>query len=53
MNAMQAALQLAEVHNIPVFPCAPDKAPLTEHGFHDASRSIEQIAEWWSRWRLT
>lgn len=31
-----------------VFPCVPgDKTPLTEHGFHDASTSIETIEAWW------
>lgn len=36
---------------VPIFPCRPaEKRPLTEHGFHDASRDVGQIARWWSRW---
>ena len=49
MSALQTALALAEEHGIPVFPCKHDKAPLTEHGFKDASRNIEQIAGWWEK----
>lgn len=34
----------------PVFPCKPGgKAPLTEHGFKDASINPETIREMWSR----
>lgn len=34
-----------------VLPLQPGgKAPLTEHGVHDASRDPEQIGEWWQRW---
>jgi hypothetical protein len=49
-SALQCALQLAEEWSIPVFPCSASKAPLTEHGFKDASCSIEQITTWWERW---
>src|SRR3954451_13470583 len=34
----------------PVFPCNARKAPLTEHGFKDASTDTQQIHEWWSRY---
>lgn len=35
----------------PVFPCAPDtKAPLTPHGFRDASTDPARIRRWWTRW---
>jgi len=50
MITMQAALQLAEEQGLPVFPCRPDKSPYTEHGLKDATRSIEQIVQWWTRW---
>src|SRR5687768_17246154 len=30
----------------PVFPAGPDKAPLTPHGFHDASRDRDTILGW-------
>ena len=30
----------------PVFPAGPDKAPLTPHGFHDASRDRDTILRW-------
>lgn len=34
-----------------VFPIKPkSKAPLTEHGFCDASRDPNQIEQWWARW---
>lgn len=45
---LQAALHLAEEMGYPVFPCREDKTPYTEHGFKDASRSIEQIIMWWT-----
>lgn len=36
---------------LPVFPCVPgDKRPLTEHGFHQATTELAQIASWWRRW---
>src|SRR5690606_16591863 len=34
----------------PIFPAAPSKAPLTPHGFRDASTDPEQISAWWQRW---
>jgi Bifunctional DNA primase/polymerase, N-terminal len=41
-----------------VFPCHPRdigeevkaKAPLTAHGFHDATTNLDQIRRWWRRW---
>jgi hypothetical protein len=45
-----------------VFPCRPNnpdcrdpkcrrcKAPLTEHGFEDATTDPEVIRAWWARW---
>lgn len=33
-----------------VFPCGPDKAPLTRHGEKDASADEATICDWWRRW---
>lgn len=50
---LDAAIDLAG-HGWAVFPCyghgARAKAPRTAHGFHDASRDPDLIAEWWRRW---
>lgn len=36
---------------VPVFPCVSGgKRPLTAHGFHDATTSLDQVREWWGRW---
>lgn len=43
------ALRYASI-GIPVFPCKADKAPLTEHGFKDATTDAEAIRAWWKRW---
>lgn len=32
-----------------VFPCGTDKAPLTEHGFKEATRDPTTIRQWWAR----
>ncbi|SMX69692.1 Primase C terminal 1 (PriCT-1) [Brevibacterium sp. 239c] len=35
---------------VPVFPCQPGgKRPLTEHGFHDATRDPDQTEAWWRK----
>ena len=46
---LQAALQLAEEYGYQVFPCNADKAPLTPHGFKDATSNREKIIEWWEQ----
>jgi hypothetical protein len=46
----QSALELGEEWGVAVFPCGFNKQPLTDHGFKDATRNLEQISEWWSRW---
>ncbi len=44
-----SALKYARL-GFPVFPCVPGgKAPLTQHGFKDASTDTEQIRTWWTR----
>ena len=40
------ALDLADV-GVAVFPCAPSKAPLTKHGYKDASTDPVQVRDWW------
>ncbi|GIW55536.1 MAG: hypothetical protein KatS3mg082_1940 [Nitrospiraceae bacterium] len=46
---LTAALRYAEL-GYPVFPCVPgSKAPLTEHGFYDATTDSALIERWWSQ----
>ncbi|WFE46279.1 bifunctional DNA primase/polymerase [Verrucosispora sp. WMMD1129] len=47
VDLLNAALAYAEV-GWPVFPCAAgDKAPLTRHGFKDATTDPARITAWW------
>ena len=53
---LEAALRYARA-GWPVFPCRPDgtpypewKAPLTEHGFRDATTDPAVIRAWWAKW---
>jgi hypothetical protein len=43
MSLTQSALWLAEEMRLPVFACGPDKRPVTQHGFHDATRDPAEI----------
>jgi len=43
-----AALKLAR-EGVPVFPCGPDKKPLTPTGFKDASVDPDIVRGWWVR----
>jgi hypothetical protein len=49
MTAAAHALALA-AKGVGVFPCAETKAPLTPHGFKDASADSATIRQWWVRW---
>jgi hypothetical protein len=48
---LEAALAYA-ASGWPVFPCKPwpSKAPLTAHGYRDATTDPAKIREWWRRW---
>ena len=48
LTPRQAAQRIARDLG-PVFPCGPDKKPLTKRGFKDASRDPAQIDSWWER----
>jgi hypothetical protein len=46
-KAVRSALACAS-RGWPVFPCQPDgKAPVTRHGFRDATTNPEHIRRWW------
>jgi hypothetical protein len=45
---LEAALTYAG-RGLHIFP-ARGKAPLTEHGFHDASTDADTVLTWWQRW---
>lgn len=47
---LQAALDYANLDNVPVFPVRPDKAPYTANGFKDASLDPVIIRQWWRKW---
>jgi hypothetical protein len=42
------AIAFAE-RGLAVFPCKRDKAPLTSHGFKDASTDTGRISDWWTK----
>lgn len=47
----QAATALGlSAAGVPVFPCKPDKTPLTRNGFKDASTDLDQVREWWGQY---
>jgi len=43
MSLTQSALWLAKEMRLPVFACGPDKRPVTQHGFHDATHDAAEI----------
>ncbi len=43
MSLTASALWLAEEMRLPVFACGSDKRPVTQHGFHDATRDPAEI----------
>lgn len=45
---LSAALMYA-ADGRPIFPCKPDKKPLTLHGFQDATTDRDQIIQWWTQ----
>ena len=48
LSMLSAALRWAK-HGYPVFP-VNGKAPLTPHGYKDASKDPATIAAWWGAW---
>jgi hypothetical protein len=46
-NYWTEALKLAR-KGLPVFPCGPDKRPLTANGFKDARTDPDVVHEWWA-----
>jgi hypothetical protein len=44
-----AALAYSQ-RGLKVFPCLPDKRPLTHRGFREATTDPHQVSEWWRRW---
>ncbi len=48
-SPLDAALRYAE-RGWFVFPCKPDKKPLTDHGFQDATTDAATIVGWWRQW---
>jgi hypothetical protein len=43
MSLTASALWLAQEMRMPVFACGPDKRPVTQHGFHDATHDAAEI----------
>lgn len=45
---LPSALEYASMHLF-IFPCNPQKEPITEHGFKDATDDEAVIREWWEK----
>jgi putative DNA primase/helicase len=51
MTNKEAAIFYAHTLGWRVFPCKENgKAPLTPRGFYDATRDLEEIENFWTRW---
>jgi hypothetical protein len=49
LSPESAALAYSQ-RGLRVFPCLPDKRPLTPRGFRDASSDPSRVRAWWQRW---
>lgn len=50
MNDMVKVALLYIAQGFKVFPVKPDKKPLTQHGFKDATQTEAVVREYWTRW---
>lgn len=48
ISLLQAAFDYGR-RGFSIFPCSQDKAPLTPHGYLDASPDLRKIRQWWAQ----